>query len=79
MLSRMILERCFSRHSSDRRMSPYENKPETTEEQLRLSHVIKLFKTSIEFPARQQAFVLYYYIDHELLCFDLAKIDQLAF
>ena len=54
MLSRMILERCFSRHSSDRRMSHYENKPETTEEQLRLSHVIKLFKTSIEFPARSR-------------------------
>ena len=61
VLTRMILERCFSRHSSVRRMSHYESKPETTEEQLRLSHVIKLFKTSIEFPARQQAFVLHYF------------------
>lgn len=61
VLTRMILERCFSRHSSVRRMSHYESKPDTTEEQLRLSHVIKLFKTSIEFPARQQAFVLHYF------------------
>ena len=43
-------------------MSRNESKPETIEEQLGLSHIIKFIKTSIEFPAHQQAFVLYFYI-----------------
>lgn len=76
VLSRTILARCFSRHSSDRRMSRNESKPETIGEQLGLSHIIKFIKTSIEFPAHQQAFVLYFYTDHELIC--VSEIDQLA-
>ena len=36
-------------------MSRNESKPETIEEQLGLSHIIKFIKTSIEFPAHQQA------------------------
>ena len=47
-------------------MSRNESKPETIEEQLGLSHIIKFIKTSIEFPAHQQAFVLYFYTDHFL-------------
>ena len=57
-------------------MSRNERKTETIEEQLGLSHIIKFIKTGIEFPAHQQAFVLYFYTDHELI--NVSEIDQLA-
>ena len=58
----------FFRHTSVKRMSHYESKPERTEKQLWLSHVNEFLKMSSEFPVQQQGFLLHYYTNHKLIC-----------